>query len=119
MAIAVSSPDISRHDDVRALRFRFRTLTFSGNYQDDQSTTQVEASDLGLKLIAGVIPLSGVVAASDFATSNPFHITVAADRRSFGVALYEGAAGGSPLAEKTDNEAFLTGATLDVIVVGF
>lgn len=120
MAVAVSRPSGRRADDVRALRFRFRTLTFSGNYSQANNEV-VQASSVGLKRILGVIQLDSLVAAPNGVTGLLMKIDVAADGRSVTFQMLEDAAGaaGTPLGvEKTDAEAYIASSKMDVIFVG-
>ena len=118
MAVAISTP-VSRADDVRSLKFRLRRVTFSGNYQDDQTESVVTAANVGLNFIAAVIPCTGVLPASAFTTANEFAIEVASNGKQVEFWLYENAAAGSPSAQKTDNEAFITGQFGDFIFLGW
>lgn len=117
-ALSATNTAVSRVDDARALRRRIRRLTFTGNFT--QATGEVvTAAQLSLSRIVAVNPLGGLISALDQATANEFSVKIADDRKSFVVKLYENAAAGSPSALKTDAEAHLTGAFLDVEVVGF
>lgn len=95
-----------------------RDLTFSNNYQDDGSETTLTAASCGMKRIFMIIPQGGVMASSALTTANEFAVTLNSAATSAEITLYENAAAGSPSAEKTDNEAFIAGQTLRVLVVG-
>jgi hypothetical protein len=119
MAVAVSRPSGIRADDVRALRFRFRTLTFSGNYATGGET--ITARSLGLYRILGVIPLDTLLRAPAGVTGVIPVFDVASDRKSVVIRSLEDAAGaaGTPIGgEKTNAEAYIASSKLDVIFVG-
>jgi hypothetical protein len=120
MAIAVTKPPhADRADDTRALKRRLRRLTFSGSYQDDQSTSTLTPAEVGLKKIIAVEPASGLLPASAFTTANEFTTQINATGTSVKFWLYENAAAASPSAQKTDNEAFITGQFGDFTFVGY
>jgi hypothetical protein len=119
MAVAVSRPDGRRADDVRALRFRFKTLTFSGNYATGGET--IQASDVGLKQILAVVPLDSLIRAADGVTGNIPVFDVSAEGTSVVVRALEDAAGAAGTAfgqEKTNGEAYIADSTLDVLFIG-
>jgi hypothetical protein len=119
MAVALSRPSGINADDTRALRFRFRTLTFSGNYATGGET--ITAQSLGLKQILGVIALDEFIRAPNAVTGVEPVFDVASDRRSVVIRSLEdaGGAAGTPVGqEKTNGEAYLANSRLDVIVVG-
>lgn len=118
MALTITRPSGQRADDARALKWRFRRLTFSGNFTQATGET-LNASDVGLHYILGVVPANGLAPAADQATANEFSFVPASDRRSVVIKLYENAAAGSPSALKTNAEAYVTGQFLDVFVVGW
>lgn len=120
MAVAVSRPSGRRADDIRALRFRFRTLTFSGNYSQANNEV-VTAQSVGLKRILGVIQLDTFVAAPNGVTGVFMKIDVSSDGRSVTFQMIEdsaGAAGATYGQEKTDAEAYVASSKMDVIFVG-
>jgi hypothetical protein len=121
MAVAVSKPTpADRADDVRSLKFRFRRLTFSGNYATGGET--VNARDVGLRRVAGVVPLSGLTRAAAGVTGNLPVIDVATNGTSFVVRQLEDAAGAAGTAvgqEKTNAEAYIASQFLDVVVLGY
>lgn len=119
MAVAPSRPSGRRADDVRALRFRFRTLTFSGNYATGGET--LTAQSVGLKRILGVVPLDLMLRAAAGITGVWPVFDVAADGRSVVIRALEDSAGaaGTPFGqEKTNAEAYIASSKLDVIIVG-
>lgn len=119
MAVTITRPAGRRADDVRALRLRFRTLTFSGNYATNGET--VTAASVGLKRILGVIELDTLVRAPAGVTGVLPVFDVATDGRSVVVRMLEDAAGaaGTPFAqEKTNAEAYIASSKIDVIFVG-
>ena len=120
MAIAVTKPRNGYRDGPGGghLKFLVRDLVFSGSYQDDGSTSTLNASDVGLNVIHGIFTQSGAAASTALTTSNEYAITIASSGASAEFTFYENAAAGSPSAEKTDNEAFIAGQTLRVLIVG-
>lgn len=94
-------------------RIRCRRLTFSGNYATGGEA--YTAALFGLKKIEQLVPLGGVAAASDKATSIPVFV----DQANSKVTFYEGSAAGTALSEKTNAEAYPTGCFLDVTAIGF
>lgn len=119
MAVAVTRPSGRRADDVRALRFRFRTFTFSGNYATGGET--ITARQLSLVRILGVVPLDTLIRAPAGITGVMPVFDVAADGRSMVIRSLEDAAGvaGVPIGqEKTNAEAYLASSKLDVLIVG-
>lgn len=119
MAVTSSRPSGRRADDVRALRFRYRLLAFSGNYATGGET--VTAASVGLKRILGLLPMGGMIRAADGVTGNPFTFDVSADGRQVVIRLLEDAAGAAGTAigqEKTNGEAYIAGQQLPVLFVG-
>lgn len=119
MATTVSRPSGRRADDVRALRFRFRSLAFSGNYATGGET--VQAAAVGLKRILGVVALDHLVRAANGVTGVIPVFDVAADGRSVVIRMLEDAGGvtGTPIgAEKTNAEAYIASSELDVLFIG-
>lgn len=119
MAVATSRPSGRRSEDVRSLRFRFRTLTFSGNYATGGES--FTAKQFSLIRVLGVIPLDSVIAAPNGATGVLPKIDVASDGRTFTIRALEDAAGaaGAPVgAEKNNAEAYIANSKLDVLLVG-
>lgn len=120
MAVALSRPSGRRADDVRALRFRFRTLTFSGNYATGGDS--ITAQSCSLKRILAVIPCDTLVRARNGVTGVVPVFDVAADGKTVVVRALEDAAGaaGTPVGqEKTNAEAYAASpAFLDVLIVG-
>lgn len=124
MAVAVSRPTgaaASRADDWRALKFRTRVLTFTGNYATGGET--ITAASVGLKAILGVINLSGTTAAASSAAGSLPRFDVASNGAN--VVIRQGEVGGTgaagdPLQEKTNAEAYTgTTAVLTCVFVGF
>jgi hypothetical protein len=101
------------------VKHRIVDLVFSGSYQDDGSTSTLTASDVGLKRMYGLFSQSGAAASTALTTSNEFACTLNSAGTSAEFTFYENAAAGSPSAEKTDNEAFITGQTIRVLIVGY
>lgn len=125
MAVAISRPSGRRSDDVRALRFRFRTLTFSGNYATGGEviniSTKSQTNNLGLTRVLAVIPLDSLIAAPAAITGVVPKIDVSADGKTITIRSLEDAAGaaGSPVGvEKNNAEAYLANSKLDVLFVG-
>lgn len=125
MAVAVSRPSGRRSDDVRALRFRFRTLTFSGNYATGGEVITLSGSgktpNLGLTRILAVIPLDLLVRAPSGVTGVIPVFDVASDGKSVTIRMLEDAAGAaqSPFGAQKDNaEAYIASSKLDVLFIG-
>lgn len=111
MAVTITRPSGRRADDVRALRFRFRTLTFSGSYATGGET--ITAKSVGLKRVLGVLPMdllarpaaaiTGTVPVFDVSTDGTTvtvrHLTDAAGaaQATVGVEKTAGAYTGTPL----------------------
>lgn len=119
MAIAATRPTGVKDGPAGALKQVVRDLTFSGNYQDDGSTSTLLARDVGLKRMFFIGVQGGTAAASALTTSNEFAITLNAEGTSAEFTFYENAAAGSPSAEKTDNEAFVSGQKIRVLILGY
>lgn len=119
MAVTITRPSGRRADDVRALRFRYRLLSFSGNYATGGET--VQAASVGLKRILGVIPLDNLIRADAGATGVLPVFDVASDGRSVTILSLEDAAGaaGTTLGQqKTNAEAYVANSRLPVLFVG-
>lgn len=119
MAIAATRPTGYKDGPPGSLKEVIRDLVFSGSYQDDGTTSTLLASDVGLKRMFFIAVQSGTAASTALTTSNEFAITLNAAGTSAEFTFYENAAAGSPSAEKTDNEAFITGQTLRVLITGY
>jgi hypothetical protein len=100
-------------------KHRIVDLVFSGSYQDDGSTSTLVPSDVGLRRFYGIFSQSGAAASTALTTSNEFACTINSAGTSAEFTFYENAAAGSPSAEKTDNETFITGQTVRVLIVGY
>jgi hypothetical protein len=119
MAVTISRPSGRRADDVRALRFRFRRLDFSGNYATGGET--VTARSLGLSRVLYVTPQDPLTAAPNGVTGTVPKFEIAADGKSFLVRQVEDAAGaaGTPVGqEKTNGEAYIASSYLNLLIVG-
>lgn len=128
MAVAVSRPSGRRSDDIRALKFRFRTLTFSGNYATGGEVIQLSSApgvtktpNVGLTRILAVIPVDTLIRAPSGVTGIVPVFDVAADGKSVTIRGLEDAAGvaGAPVGvEKNNAEAYIASSKIDVILVG-
>lgn len=119
MPVAVSRPSGRRADDVRALRFRFKTLTFSGNYTTGGET--ITAKSVGLFRILGVVPLDSLIRAPAGVTGIQPVFDISSDGKTLTVRALEDAAGvaGAPIGqEKNTAEAYIASSKLDVLFVG-
>jgi hypothetical protein len=119
MAVALTRPSGRRADDVRALRFRFRSLAFSGNYATGGET--ITAASVGLKRILAVVPLDLMVRAASGVTGVWPVFDISSTGTSVVVRSLEDAAGaaGSPFGqEKTNAEAYIANSKLDVLFIG-
>lgn len=122
MSVSISKPTEGggRTDDVRALKFRFRKLSFSGNYATGGET--IQASSVGLKRITAVVPLDSLIRAANGVTGVMPVFDVASDGKSVVVRALEDAAGvaGATIgAEKTNAEAYVANSELDVLFIGY
>lgn len=123
MAVAFSKPTSGggRADDVRALRFRVRDLTFSGNYATGGETIQATSFGLlGILFIAPINGLTGVDAGGITGTLPTFNI--ASNGRSVVVRQLEQnvAGAGTPYGqEKTNAEAYVANSVHRVLVIGY
>lgn len=88
-------------------------LVFSGNYATGGES--FTATTAGLRKIEQVVIHGGVAAASDLATA----ISIFYDYSTSKFTFYEGSAAGTALSEKTNAEAYPTGAKCRVTVVGY
>ena len=125
MAVTLSRPSGRRSDDLRSLRFRYRLLSFSGNYATGGETIALNGANktqnLGLTRILGVIPLDTLIRAANGVTGVQPVFDVAADGKSVVIRALEDAAGvaGAPVGqEKTNAEAYIASSQLPVIFVG-
>lgn len=125
MAVTLSRPSGRRSDDVRALRFRFRTLTFSGNYATGGEVIALngpnKTPNLGLSRILAVIPLDTLIRAPSAITGVQPVFDVAADGKSVTIRSLEDAAGASntPIGiEKNNAEAYIASSQLNVLLIG-
>ena len=119
MAVSVSRPSGRRADDVRALKFRFRTLTFSGNYATGGEV--LTSRSLGFYRILGIIPLDSVIGDPAGVAGVLPKIIVSADGRTVTIKSLEDAAGAAGTVigqEKTNAEAYVANSKLDVLIVG-
>lgn len=89
-------------------------IVFSSTYATGGESFTI--SDLGsnFRRIKRVIVHGGVAAAADMATAIPIHYNYATSKFVF----FEGSAAGTALSEKTNSEAYPTGCTCRVTVVG-
>lgn len=94
-------------------RWHPRRLTFSGNYATGGEA--ITASALGLKRISAIIFQGGVAAASALSTGCP----VTWDQANLKFVFFEGSSAGTALSEKTNAEAFPTGAFIDIVAIGY
>lgn len=119
MAVTATKPTGWKDGPPGALKIAVRDFTFANNYQDDGSETTILPSHFGMKRFFMLIAQGGVAAASALTTANEYAFTINSTGTSAELTLYENAAGGSPSAEKTDNEAFITGQSLRVMAYGY
>lgn len=118
MAVAISKPaGETRADDVRALRFRVRDLTLSGNYATGGET--VTAQQVGLKRIVYVTPMNVLIGGVAGTLAS---FSIASTNTSFTVKQSEDAAGvaGAVIGqEKTNAEAYVADSVIRVLIVGY
>jgi hypothetical protein len=115
--MAIATAKVSGADDrSEGNRRRItRDLTFSGNYATGGETFTTTTANLGLRRIEEVIVHGGVAAAADVATAIPVHYNYSTSKFVF----YEGSAAGTALSEKTNAEAYPTGAKCRVTIIGY
>lgn len=127
MAITLSRPSGRRSDDVRSLRFRHRTITFSGNYAQGGELLDVRAGsatktpNLGMSRILAIVPLDGLIRAPAGVTGLIPVIDVASDGKTATIRALEdaaGAAGATVGVEKNNAEAYVASSKLDVLIIG-
>lgn len=119
MAVTVSRPSGRRADDTRALKSRFRTLTFTGNYATGGEV--ITARALGFYRILGIRMLDSVIGDPATVTGVVPKIIISADGRTVTIKAMEdaaGAAGAAVFQEKTNAEAYLANSKLDVEIIG-
>lgn len=120
MPVTISRPSGRRAEDVRALRLRYRTLTFTGNYT--QATGEVlTAKQFSFERILGVIPLDLFLRDPAGFTGVIPQFRVSADGRTLTIHAIEDAAGvaGVPFGQqKTDAEAYIANSSINVLVLG-
>lgn len=119
MAVTATKPSGRRADGVGALKMRFRTLTFTGNYATGGEV--LTSRSLGFYRILGIIMLDSVIGDPATLTGVVPKIIVSSDGRTVTIKSLEDAAGasGTPLyQEKTNAEAYLANSKLDVLIVG-
>jgi hypothetical protein len=99
-------------------RVHTRRLTFTSNYATGgeaiAGTTALNQSTFGLSKISRVILHNAVAMAADVATGNPVSYNTATGKLVF----YESGASGAAAAEKTNAEAYPTGAFIDISAEG-
>jgi len=119
VAVTVTRPSGRRADDVRALRWRFRSIAFSGNYVTGGEA--ITAQSLSLKRILGVVMLDSIIGDPATVTGVAPKLIISADGRTLTIKSMEDAAGaaGVPVyQEKTNAEAYLANSKLDVLIIG-
>jgi DNA polymerase III alpha subunit (gram-positive type) len=119
MAITAARVAGFRDGPPGSMKVAVRDITFSGSYQDDGTESTLLPSHFGMKRFLKLDTQSGVAASTALTTANEYAITINAAGTSAEVTFYENAAAGSPSAEKTDNEAFITGQTLRITAWGY
>lgn len=120
MAIAFSRPSGRRAEDVRALRFRFRTITFSGTYTTATGEA-FTAKQVSMERILGVIPLSPLIMDPAGFTGVMPVFTVAADGRTVRISALEDAAGAAQSTfgvQKDNAEAYVANSAINVLIIG-
>ena len=102
------APDVVHGNE----RVHSRRLTFSGNYATGGEA--ISASTFGLRRMSRLVFHGGAASASDVATGIPVNWNTATSK----VVFYEGSAAGTALSEKTNAEAYPTGAFIDATAYG-
>lgn len=119
MPVTITRPSGRRADGVSALRWRFRTLTFTGNYPG--SGEVLTSRSLGFYRILGIVMLDSVIGDPATVTGVVPKLIVSSDGRTVTIKTMEDAAGaaGAPVfQEKNAAEAYLANSKLDVLIVG-
>lgn len=119
MAVAISRPSGRRADGVSALKIRFRTLNFTGNYATGGEV--LTARSLGFYRVLGIIALDTLIGDPATVTGVVPKFIISADGRTVTIKSMEdaaGAAGAAVFQEKTNAEAYLANSKLDVLIVG-
>lgn len=111
MAIAATVVSGAAHVDGNTKR-RYYDLVFSGNYATGGEA--FTASTFGLRKFY-YVNTPGVATSTDRATG----IGVNVDHANSKFVFFEGSAAGTALSEKTNAEAYPTGCTMRVEVVGY
>jgi hypothetical protein len=120
MAVTVSRPSGRRADDVRSLRFRFRTFTFSGTYSTATGET-ITAKSVGLFRFLGVIPLDSLVRAPAGVTGVIPVFDLSTDGKTLTIRMLEDAGGAAqaPIGAQKDNgEAYIASSKIDLLLIG-
>lgn len=119
MAVTITRPSGRRADDVRALKFRFRTLTFTGNYATGGEV--LTSRSLGFYRVIGVVLLDSVIGDPAGVTGVTPKIIVSSDGRTVTIKSMEDAAGAAGTTigqEKTNAEAYVANSKIDVLLIG-
>jgi len=123
MTVAISRPatsGASRSDDVRALKFRVRDLTFTGNYATGGET--VTAASLGLSAILYCVPMNAITGVDDGGINGTVAtFNIATNGTSVVIRQLEDAAGAAGTVvgqEKTNAEAYIAKSVHRVLFVG-
>jgi hypothetical protein len=108
--MAVTVTQVGRRTVFGDRRVGFYDVVFSGTYPDGGEP--VTAGLFGLNFIEYIAPQMAP------ATDRETAVVVAWDQVAGTLLNYESAATGLPLLEKTDSEAYITGQTARIMVVG-
>lgn len=109
--MAVALTQVGRNTVFGDKRIRIYDLTFSGNYATGGEA--LTAATLGFTNV-DIVLLEPVAKASDEATA----VVIGYDYTASKVVAYEGSTAGTALSEKTNAEAWPTGAYARVLVIG-
>jgi hypothetical protein len=116
MVLTKLTPNADRVEGNR--RIKVRTVTWDANYQTDAHDT-FSATAVGLNKI-DYVRHCGLAAASAETTAVGVVFKVATDKESVESIVFEtGSATTAAFAEKNDNEAFPTGASIVIECVGY
>lgn len=127
MAITLSRPSGRRSDDVRALKLRYRLITFTGNYAtggeliDVRAGSATKTPNLGLARILAIVPLDTLIRDPAGVTGVQPIITIASDGKTATIKSLEdaaGAAGATLGQEKNNAEAYIANSALPVLIIG-
>lgn len=127
MAITLTRPSGRRTDDVRALKMRYRLISFTGNYVtggeliDVRAGSATKTANLGLSRILAIVPLDTLIRAANGVTGVVPVIDIASDGKTATIRALEdaGGAANAPVGvEKNNTEPYIASSQLPVLIIG-